>query len=208
MILSKNFENFRSENIYNEKINKPNVKLIELIFKKVYDTNTSELEKKTKYRNFFLNRRNKESNYDKKLYDTPIYISQFNYKKKYVEKKKYYRDLATGRKIINKLSKTEVKNLDIMLEKTNIEIYKTKWSRLSESLKLNRIYKFVDFLVKKHNLEENASNFLRKDLFNAIKSRQITKSSQVTYDTDNGKILNILHLEYDNNNNKFLLNLE
>ena len=208
MILSKNFENFRSENIYNEKINKPNVKLIELIFKKVYDTNTSELEKKTKYRNFFLNRRNKESNYDKKLYDTPIYISQFNYKKKYVEKKKYYRDLATGRKIINKLSKTEVKNLDIMLEKTNIEIYKTKWSRLSESLKLNRIYKFVDFLVKKHNLEENASNFLRKDLFNAIKSKQITKSDQVKYDINNGKILNILHLEYDNNNNKFVLNFE
>tara|TARA_B100001013_G_C24613467_1_gene444185 strand:+ start:718 stop:1344 length:627 start_codon:yes stop_codon:yes gene_type:complete len=208
MILSKNFKDFRSENIYNEKINKPNVQLVELIFKKVYDTNTSELEKKTKYRNFFLNRRNKESNYDKKLYDTPIYISQFNYKKKYVEKKKYYRDLATGRKIINKLSKTEVKNLDIMLEKTNIEIYKTKWSRLSESLKLNRIYKFVDFLVKKHNLEENASNFLRKDLFNAIKSKQITKSDQVKYDINNGKILNILHLEYDNNNNKFVLNLE
>ena len=208
MILSKNFKDFRSENIYNEKINKPNVQLVELIFKKVYDTNTSELEKKTKYRNFFLNRRNKESNYDKKLYDTPIYISQFNYKKKYVEKKKYYRDLATGRKIINKLSKTEVKNLDIMLEKTNMEIYKTKWSRLSESLKLNRIYKFVDFLVKKHNLEENASNFLRKDLFNAIKSKQITKSDQVKYDINNGKILNILHLEYDNNNNKFVLNFE
>ena len=208
MILSKNFKDFRSENIYNEKINKPNVQLVELIFKKVYDTNTSELEKKTKYRNFFLNRRNKESNYDKKLYDTPIYISQFNYKKKYVEKKKYYRDLATGRKIINKLSKTEVKNLDIMLEKTNIEIYKTKWSRLSESLKLNRIYKLVDFLVKKHNLEENASNFLRKDLFNAIKSKQITKSDQVKYDINNGKILNILHLEYDNNNNKFVLNFE
>ena len=54
MILSKNFKDFRSENIYNEKINKPNVQLVELIFKKVYDTNTSELEKKTKYRNFFL----------------------------------------------------------------------------------------------------------------------------------------------------------
>jgi len=208
MILSKNFENFRSENIYNEKINKPNVKLIELIFKKVYDTNTNELEKKIKYRNFFLNRRNKESNRNKNLYDTPIYISQFNYKKKYVEKKKYYRDLATGRKIINKLSDTEVKNLDVMLEKANIEIYKTKWSRLSESLKLNRIYKFVDFLVKKHNLEENASNSLRKDLFKAIKSKQITKSNQVKYDIDNGKILNILHLEYDNNNNTFLLNFE
>ena len=90
MILSKNFKDFRSENIYNEKINKPNVQLVELIFKKVYDTNTSELEKKTKYRNFFLNRRNKESNRNKNLYDTPIYISQFNYKKKYVEKKKYY----------------------------------------------------------------------------------------------------------------------
>tara|TARA_B100000745_G_scaffold299627_1_gene250890 strand:+ start:1339 stop:1965 length:627 start_codon:yes stop_codon:yes gene_type:complete len=208
MILSKNFKDFRSENIYNDKINKPNVQLVELIFKKVYDTNTNELEKKTKYRKFFLNRRNKESNQDKKLYDTPIYISQFNYKKKYVEKKKYYRDLATGRKIINKLSEMEVKNLDIMLEKTNIEIYKTKWSRLSESLKLNRIYKFVDFLVKKHNLEENVSNSLRKDLFNAVKNKQITKSNQVKYDIDNGKILNILHLEYDNNNNKFLLNFE
>ena len=61
MILSKNFKDFRSEDIYNEKINKPNVQLVELIFKKVYDTNTNELEKKTKYRNFFLNRRNKES---------------------------------------------------------------------------------------------------------------------------------------------------
>ena len=208
MILSKNFEDFRSEHMYNEKINTPNIQRIELIFKKIYDTNANELTKKKKYRNFFLNRRNKEVNSDKKNYDTPIYISQFNYKKKYVEKKKYYRDLATGRKIINKLSKTEVKNLDIMLEKANIEIYKTKWSRLNESLKLNRIYKFVNFLAKKHNLDESVSNSLRKDLFNAIKSRQITKSSQVTYDTDNGKILNILHLEYDNNNNKFLLNLE
>ena len=45
MILSKNFKDFRSENIYNEKINKPNVQLVELIFKAISNLKSSKINK-------------------------------------------------------------------------------------------------------------------------------------------------------------------
>ena len=121
-------------------------------------------------------------------------------------KKKKYRDLATGRKIIDNFTEDEINNLDSILEQTNIKIYQTSWTKLSESLKLNRIHDFVKSLSKKYNLSKQYTSKLEDELFNAIKTKQLTKSNQVDYDIENGKINEIYSLQYNPETNIFLLN--
>ncbi len=121
-------------------------------------------------------------------------------------KKKKYRDLATGRKIIDNFTEEEINNLDSILEHTNIKIYQTSWTKLAESLKLNRIHNFVKNLSKQYNLEEEYTSKLEGELFNAIKTKKLTKSNQIDYDIENGKINNIYSLQHNSEDNTFLLN--
>jgi len=71
---------------------------------------------------------------------------------------------------------------------------------------LNRIHNFVKYLSKKYNLSKQYTSKLEDELFNAIKTKQLTKSNQVDYDIENGKINEIYSLQYNPETNIFLLN--
>jgi hypothetical protein len=204
MLIQSQAGTFQKEDIYSTNLGK-NIGTIHDIFQKIYNINTEEENKKKKYRYFFSKKDDDISNIDSK-YKIPIYLSQYKYKKLYVDKKKKYRDLATGRKIIDNFTEDEINNLDSILEQTNIKIYQTSWTKLSESLKLNRIYDFVKSLSKKYNLSKQYTSKLEDELFNAIKTKQLTKSNQVDYDIENGKINEIYSLQYNPETNIFLLN--
>ena len=173
-------------------------------FKKFIISIQKKKIKKKKYR-YFFSKKEDTSNIDSK-YKIPIYLSQYKYKKLYVDKKKKYRDLATGRKIIDNFTEEEINNLDSILEHANIKIYQTSWTKLAKSLKLNRIHNFVKNLSKQYNLEEEYTSKLEGELFNAIKTKKLTKSNQIDYDIENGKINNIYSLQHNSEDNTFLLN--
>lgn len=196
--------------------------VIKQLYKTLGNINHKETQKKEKYRHFFIDinkkkllRKQEEANAkildrlkkqgkkaEIKKFDVPIYISQHTMKQKHTDKVRHYRAIAAGRKIIDDFDK---ENIEDILEETNIEIYKTKWSRLAESLKLNRIHKFIEDLRIEYNLNKEHTNDIRKKLFNAVKKRIITKSGQVTYDAVHGKILSIECMEYNDTENNFLI---
>jgi len=68
------------------------------------------------------------------------------------------------------------------------------------------MHNFVKNLSKEHNLKEQYTSKLEKQLFNAIKIKQLTKSNQIDYDIENGKINNIYSLQHNPETNTFLLN--
>ena len=203
MLIRNQIGTLKREDIYSTNIEE-NIEIIHDIFQKIYNINTEEENKKKKYR-YFFSKKEDTSNIDSK-YKIPIYLSQYKYKKLYVDKKKKYRDLATGRKIIDNFTEEEINNLDSILEHTNIKIYQTSWTKLAESLKLNRIHNFVKNLSKQYNLEEEYTSKLEGELFNAIKTKKLTKSNQIDYDIENGKINNIYSLQHNSEDNTFLLN--
>lgn len=196
--------------------------MLKHLYKTLNNINHKETKKKQKYRHFFidinnkkllikqeeanakiLNRLKKEGKKAEiKKFDVPIYISQHTMKQKHTDKVRHYRAIAAGRKII---SDFDEKNIEDILEETNIEIYKTKWSRLAETLKLNRIHNFIEDLRIQYNLNKQHTDDIRKKLFNAVRKRIITKSSQVTYDAVHGKILSIECMEYNETDNHFLI---
>ena len=203
MLIQSQAGTFQKEDIYSTNLEK-NIGTIYDIFQKIYNINTEEENKKKKYRYFFSRKDDDISNIDSK-YKIPIYLSQYKYKKLYVDKKKRNRDLATGRKIIDSFTEDEINNLDSILENTNLKIYQTSWTKLAESLKLNRIHNFVKYLSEKYNLEEQYTSKLEGELFNAIKTKQLTKSNQIDYDIENGKIDNIDNLKHNLETNTFTL---
>mgnify|MGYP000297712608 CR=1 FL=1 len=211
-----NPSNFNNKNFYCE------INIIKKIYSNLEKINYNETVKKEKHRYFFINLQKKklvlkEKEKEQKIlnklklqgkkaeikkFDTPIYISQHSMKQKKTDKIRHYRAIAAGRKIIKDF---EDDNIDELIEETNKQIYKSKWSRLAKSLKFNRLYKYVESLRIEYNLtKENAEN-LKKDLFDAVKKRIITKSGHVEYDEDNCKILSIGCLEYNENKNLFTL---
>lgn len=202
LIHQKQIGTLKREDIYSTNII-GNIENINDIFQKIYNINTEEESKKKKYR-FFFSKKEDTINIDSK-YKIPIYLSQYKYKKLYVDKKKYYRDLAAGRKVIDSLTEEEVNNLDNILQNSNITIYQTSWTKLSESLKLNRIHNFVKDLSKNYNLEEKYSSKLEEELFDAIRTKQLSKSNQVDYNAENGKINSILNLKHNPTTNTFSL---
>ncbi len=203
MLIRSQISTLKREDIYSTNLNENN-EFVHDIFQKIYNINTQEADKKKKYRYFFSKNENNISNIDTK-YKIPIYLSQYKYKKLYVDKKKRYRDLATGRKIIDSFTEDEINNLDSILENTNLKIYQTSWTKLAESLKLNRIHNFVKYLSEKYNLEEQYTSKLEGELFKAIKTKQLTKSNQIDYDIENGKIDNIDNLKHNLETNTFTL---
>ena len=205
MLIREKIEELKKECMYNNYIY-DNMGLINDIFQKVYNINLLEDEKKKKYRNFFLKQKINIIDNKTQKYKIPIYLSQYKYKKLYVDKKKKYRDLATGRRIIDNLTENEINNLDNILEKANTKIYQTSWTKLGQSLKINRIYYFIESLSKQYNLDKEYTTKLQDELLNAIKTKKITKSDQVDYDIENGKIINIHILKYNQSLNTFSLN--
>jgi hypothetical protein len=211
-----NPSNFNNKGLHCE------LKIIKQIYNNLEHINHKETTKKNKYRDFFINIQNKKLLIKKqkaeekildrlkeqgkkaviKKFNIPIYISQHTMKQKHTDKVRQYRAIAAGRKIINDFEQDDIENL---LEETNIEIYRTTWSKLSESLKYNRIYKFIENLKTKYNLTKENTEFIQKKLFEAIKNRIITKSGQVEYNADTGKIISIDCLEYNEIENKFTI---
>ncbi len=86
MLIQSQAGTFQKEDIYSTNLEK-NIGTIHDIFQKIYNINTEEENKKKKYRYFFSRKDDDISNIDSK-YKIPIYLSQYKYKKLYVDKKK------------------------------------------------------------------------------------------------------------------------
>jgi hypothetical protein len=75
------------------------------------------------------------------------------------------------------------------------ELYKKPWQKLNTIHKILKIKEFVNNLNISSNEEKEK---LKGDLIMLIKNKILTKKENVDYDDENGKILNIKKLQYNN----------
>ena len=78
-----------------------------------------------------------------------------------------------------------------MLNKEKKQYYKQAWNKLDNGMKINRIKLFVESEKNKNSLDEGQTDTLRKLLITTCTSGKLNKSSDISYNKEEGYIVNI-----------------
>ena len=101
--------------------------------------------------------------------------------------------------------KNLTENIDTILEKESNKNKLEPWCKLDKTIKLTKLTKYSDELIKKHNLSPQERENLQEYLSNCLDKKNLQKVKDVTYDRDNGIIKNIPMLTFNNTTRKFYL---
>ena len=91
-------------------------------------------------------------------------------------------------------SDEEIKSLLIKEKK---EIYKQTWNKLDNGMKINRLKEYINEEEKNKKLNGIQKENLRKLLMDALKGNRLTKNTDVNYSKEDGKIICIKHLKWN-----------
>lgn len=141
-------------------------------------------------------------NSDKKELHHPILIDSIEYLTKL--KQNYNKSMSTH----NSYDEVDIKN-ELMFEKSkgkiNTNEYNRSWSKLTTSQKCKVINTFISEITEiilDDNVKMTYQRQLRYILISALHEQLITKTCDVDYDQENGKILKIHKLVFENNEYK------
>lgn len=137
--------------------------------------------------------------FKKKEVRNPILIDSIDYLTKL--KQNYNRVVSTH----NSYDEVDIKN-ELMFEKTkgkiNTNEYNRSWSKLTTSQKCKVINTFISEItdiITDDNIKMTYQRQLRYILISALHEQLITKTGDVDYDQENGKILKIHKLVFQDN---------
>jgi len=102
--------------------------------------------------------------------------------------------ICTEKKNLINENKPKIQETVIIGDDENL--YKKPWSKLNAIHKILKIKEFVNEL-KIRNEQERIK--LKDQLVQLIKDKVLTKKDKVNYDSENGKIVSLIHLKCDNN---------
>ena len=92
---------------------------------------------------------------------------------------------------------TTKKNDNIILNESNDDtnLYKKSWSKLNA---IHKIIKIKDFVNNIKFDNDNDREKLKDELVELVKTKVLTKKDKIVYDEENGKIISIKNLQYNN----------
>ena len=100
---------------------------------------------------------------------------------------------------------TDLSNIDLYLtNETEINKLET-WNKLSKTNKLEKINVYILKLKENHNLSDEELEKSKLFLHDCIDKKKLLKNNEVIYEKDNGLLLNIVNLSFNQNNRSFSL---
>ena len=93
---------------------------------------------------------------------------------------------------------SSLKNLDAFLEAEKARNKKESWSRLDKTVKLVKLYEWAEVHCKEKKWSDTTLKQLKSYLKHCLDKKRIQKVKDVTYDKENGKIINIPNLQFIN----------
>jgi len=94
-----------------------------------------------------------------------------------------------------------------MLNKEKKQYYKQAWNKLDNGMKINRIKLFVESEKNKNSLDEGQTDTLRKLLITTCTSGKLNKSSDISYNKEEGYIVNIKILKYTESSKEYKIQI-
>lgn len=94
-----------------------------------------------------------------------------------------------------------------LLSKEKEEVYKQNWNKLDLGMKINRLKIHIDELETQYSLNPEQKEKLKILLMGACSSGNLNKNSEITYDKEQCKIINIKSLTLNEETKDFKLEI-
>ena len=139
--------------------------------------------------------KSKEKKEKKRVHKKPIALKDLENKNRLLSLKK---------KKIQGTTSEELKTEDIsnLLDNETNTIFNRQWNKLEKGLKCNRINQYLHS-QEEYSLSDSDKSDLKKLLYNTINKGGLTKNTDVSYNKDEGKIIKINTLIFDETKRKF-----
>lgn len=117
----------------------------------------------------------------------------------------YKNMLLKGSNLSNNNEQYDNNILDKFLEEESELSKKEHWLKLDKPDKLNKLKKYGNVLIAKYSLNENEIDSMYNFFTNCIDLKKINKIKDIEYDKDNGLIINIPIILFNDKNRSFYI---
>jgi|TARA_B110000114_G_C15098071_1_gene402995 hypothetical protein len=91
----------------------------------------------------------------------------------------------------NQLMPDKIANLDIFLENEKILNKKDSWNKLDKTMKIQKCTEFITTFKESNELNENETLYLTQFLKDCIERKKLSRTKDVVYNTETGKLISI-----------------
>lgn len=113
--------------------------------------------------------------------------------------------LLNGKTLIETSSSNDLSNLNRFLEKEQQNNDSEPWCKLNKTVKMQKLYGFVEQYKTTNNLDDEESTLLLNFLKDSIDKKKLAKVKEVIYDKETGFIKQIPGLIYNKSNKHFTI---
>ena len=100
---------------------------------------------------------------------------------------------------------TEQSSVDHILHTETSQNKQQPWSKLNKTDRISKLNQYVHGLQDKHDLEPSEMTTLKRYLVTALERKRLSTVKDLQYDADEGLILNIPALTFDETDRTFIL---
>ena len=118
---------------------------------------------------------------------------------------KYKTMLLNGKQLVETAFSDDLSNLNKFLETEKTNNDNEPWTKLNKTMKLHKLYNFVETYSMSNNLDNEESTLLLNFLKEAIDRKKLSKVKEVLYDKDTGIIKQIPGLFYTKQTKHFTI---
>ena len=120
---------------------------------------------------------------------------------------KYKTMLLTGTTNQNIVSSKnmDITNMDIILNNDHEKSKKEPWSKLDQTIKIQKIMEYIKVLSKDNKLTKIEEDTLSQYLLTALRRKRLQRVKDVIYDKVTGQIKSIPYLIFNNKSRNFTL---
>ena len=99
----------------------------------------------------------------------------------------------------------DMKDLMEMVDSERVNITNKTWSRIEKSTRLRLLNEYIENYVLENSLEDEITKQFKTIVIKAFQSNLLNKQSDIKYDTENNKIIDITIIKFNKEKNLFEL---
>ena len=90
--------------------------------------------------------------------------------------------------------------MEDFMNKTIVNVYSRTWGRLEKKLRINKINEFLEQIKMENEFDDKKTQELSELLMHLLTTNKINKATEIKYDKDECKIMEIYGLKFESNN--------
>ena len=99
----------------------------------------------------------------------------------------------------------DMKDLMEMVDSERVNITNKTWSRIEKSTRLRLLNEYIENYILENSLEDEITKQFKTIVIKAFQSNLLNKQSDIKYDTENNKIIDITIIKFNKEKNLFEL---